>query len=200
MSGIVPRWTILNMRRRTQGSRARIDDRFSALFLSHYDEVLGYCVRRTSYAEAEDAASDVFAIAWRRIDDLDWDTARPWLFGIARRVLANHRRSASRRLRLTQKVGSMREAEAEAPEVVVIRREQDQQVMDVLARLRELDREILMLSTWEELSARDIATVLDISPSAAEQRLHRARQRFAAALDKVSPSASSPAAREGGQR
>jgi DNA-directed RNA polymerase specialized sigma24 family protein len=50
---------------------ARIDAQFCSLFLSHYDDVLGYCVRRTTFSEAEDAASEVFAIAWRRIDDLE---------------------------------------------------------------------------------------------------------------------------------
>ena len=152
------------------------------------------------FSEAEDAASEVFAIAWRRIDDLEWETAAPWLFGIARGVLSNQRRSASRRLRLTMKVGSRGEGQVEAPDVVVIRREEDQQVVDVLDGLREGDREILMLSTWEELSAPEIAIALDISVSAAEQRLHRAKQRFAFALENTSPKISPDTAHEGGHR
>lgn len=194
------RWTTSSMRWRTPDIPTKIDTHFCSLFLSHYDDVLGYCVRRTTFSEAEDVASEVFAIAWRRIDDLDWDTAAPWLFGIARGVLSNQRRSASRRLRLTRKVGSMGEGQVEAPDVVVIRREQDQQVMDVLGELRETDSEILMLSTWEELSAPEIATALDISVSAAEQRLHRAKQRFALALERISPKISPDTAQEGGHR
>jgi RNA polymerase sigma-70 factor (ECF subfamily) len=194
------RWTTSSMRWRTPDTPTRIDTQFCSLFLSHYDDVLGYCVRRTTFSEAEDAASEVFAIAWRRIDDLEWDTAAPWLFGIARGVLSNQRRSASRRTRLTRKVGSMGEGQVEALDVVVIRREQDQQVMDVLEGLRETDSEILMLSTWEELSAPEIATALDISVSAAEQRLHRAKQRFALALKRISPQISPDTAQEGGHR
>jgi DNA-directed RNA polymerase specialized sigma24 family protein len=72
---------------------------FAIAYWKLSDDVLGYCVRRFTFSEAEDVASEVFAIAWRRIDDLDWDTAAPWLFGIARGVLSNQRRSASRRLR-----------------------------------------------------------------------------------------------------
>lgn len=192
------RWTTSSMRWRTPDNPATIDARFCSLFLSHYDDVLGYCVRRTTFSEAEDVASEVFAIAWRRIDDLDWDTAAPWLFGIARGVLSNQHRSASRRLRLSQKVGSLRADRVEAPDVVVIRREQDQQVVDVLEGLRAADAEILMLSTWEELTAPEIATVLDISVSAAEQRLHRAKQRFASALESASPEISPDTAQEGG--
>ena len=194
------RRTTSSMRWRTPDTPTTIDARFCSLFLSHYDDVLGYCVRRSTFSEAEDAVSEVFAIAWRRIDDLEWDTAAPWLFGIARGVLSNQRRSASRRLRLTRKVGSMGDGHVEAPDVAVIRREQDQQVVDVLEGLRETDSEILMLSTWEELSAPEIATALDISVSAAEQRLHRAKQRFASALESISPKISPDTAQEGGQR
>ena len=192
------RRTTSSMRWRKPDNSTRIDSRFCSLFLKHYDDVLGYCVRRTTYSEAEDAASEVFAIAWRRIDDLEWETATAWLFGIARGVLSNQNRSASRRLRLSQKVGSLREDHVEAPDVVVIRRHQDQQVVDVLAELRATDSEILMLSTWEELSAPEIAVALDISVSAAEQRLHRAKQRFAAALERVTPKISPDTAQQGG--
>jgi RNA polymerase sigma factor (sigma-70 family) len=177
-----------------------IDARFSRLFLNYYDEVLGYCVRRTDRSEAEDVAAEVYATAWRRIDDLDWDTARPWLFGIARGILSNQRRSTSRRLRLTQKVGSLAERSIEGPEVVVIRREQDQHVMDALADLRDGDREVLLLAVWEELTGPEIATVLDISVSAAEQRLHRAKQRFATSLERFPAQVSPRAAKEGGER
>jgi len=177
-----------------------IDARFSRLFLNYYDDVLGYCIRRTDRSEAEDVAAEVYATAWRRIDDLDWDTARPWLFGIARGVLSNQRRSVSRRLRLSQRIGSLAERSVDAPEVVVIRREQDQQVMDTLAEMRNGDREVLMLAVWEELTAPEIATVLDISVSAAEQRLHRAKQRFATALERFPAQVSPRAAKEGGER
>jgi RNA polymerase sigma-70 factor (ECF subfamily) len=177
-----------------------VDARFSALFLSHYDDVLGFCIRRTDRADADEIASEVFTVAWRRIDDLDWETARPWLFGIARGVLANQYRSALRRGRLTEKISPLPAGSPDLPEVVVIRREQDQEVIDVLASLRESDAAILMLSVWEELTAPEIAIVLSISTSAAEQRLHRAKQRFTRALEQVPPQIFSRAAKEGGER
>ena len=57
---------------RRQPTSLSIDSRFSALFERHYDEVLRYCIRRIDRTGAEDAASEVFVVAWRRIDDLDW--------------------------------------------------------------------------------------------------------------------------------
>jgi RNA polymerase sigma factor (sigma-70 family) len=57
--------------------------------------------------------------------------------------------------------------------------------MAALSKLKESDREILLLSTLEELTAPEIASALEISINAAEQRLRRARQRFARHLDKT---------------
>ena len=188
------------MRRRNASKVTGLDARFSSLFLSHYDDVLGYCVRRTDRADADDVAAEVFTTAWRRIDDLEWDTAKPWLFGIARGALANHNRSGARRTRLGLKVGSLAQQPLEGPEIVVIRREQDQEVIDVLASLRETDREVLMLSIWENLTASEIGIAVDISTSAAEQRLHRAKQRFADALESTTAQVSPRAAKEGGER
>jgi len=41
---------------------------FDSLFDRHYESVARYCLRRLGPAEGEDAAAEVFAIAWRRID------------------------------------------------------------------------------------------------------------------------------------
>lgn len=185
-----------------QTRAAGIDSRFTALFRNHYDEVLGYCVRRTIYADAQDCASEVFVVAWRRIDELQWDTARPWLYGIARGVLANRRRSADRRIRLTRKVSGLAQGTAEDPNVIVVRAEQDAEVMDALSKLKDSDREILILSTWEELTSPEIAVALNISTSAAEQRLHRAKQRFARHLKDIPQDAqfTPRAVKEGGGR
>lgn len=190
------------MASRRHAAPTSIDSRFSALFERHYDEILGYCFRRIDSAGAEDAASEVFVVAWRRIDELEWDTARPWLYGIARGVLANRGRGVRRRDRLTRKMSGLATANEEAAEVVVVRREQDQEVMDALSKLKMSDREILLLSTWEELTAPEIATALDISIAAAEQRLHRAKQRFARHLDRFPNIAhfSPRVAEEGGER
>lgn len=177
------------------------DSRFTALFERHHNEVLAYCTRRIPRVEADDVTAEVFAVAWRRIDEVDWETVRPWLYGIARRVLANRWRSLDRRSRLTKKVFGLAAIASEAPDMVVIRREQDAEVIDALNRLKATDREVLTLAAWEELNAAEIATALGITTSAAEQRLHRAKRRFAKVLDASSASQVSPrAAGEGGGR
>ena len=116
------------------------DSRFTAMFESHYDEVLAYCTRRIPRTD------EVFVVAWRRIDEVDWAMARPWLFGIARGVLANRWRSLQRRSRLTKKVSGLAATPGESPDVVVVRREQDAEVIAALNRLNATDREVLTLA------------------------------------------------------
>lgn len=83
------------------------DASFTSMFERHYHEVLAYCARRGGRSEADDATAEVFAVAWRRIDEIDWETVRPWLYGIARGVMANRWRSLKRQGRLTAKMASM---------------------------------------------------------------------------------------------
>ena len=76
--------------------------RFRQLFDDHFRELLGYALRRSGSPEdAADIVAETMLVAWRRHDQLPQDeTARLWLYGVARRVLANHRRGQVRRERL----------------------------------------------------------------------------------------------------
>jgi len=75
--------------------------RFRALYEANYDVILGYALRRTLHADALDVVAETFTVAWRRLERVPGgDEARLWLYGTARRVLANHERAAQRRARL----------------------------------------------------------------------------------------------------
>ena len=155
-------------------------------FQSHYDEVLAYCARRIGRDEAEDAAADVFAIASRRVNEIDWPTARPWLYAIARGVLANRWRSQRRRQRLLGLLAGQVRVRDDRPEDVIVRRVEELEAIRALEQMRPADREVLMLSAWEELTAPQIAQALGVSVAAAGQRLHRAKYRFARVLESAS--------------
>ena len=156
------------------------------LFKGNYDEILAYCARRIGREEAEDAAAEVFAIASRRAKEIDWATARAWLYGIARGVLANRWRSLYRRQRIFGLIAGMAPTSEDRPDEVVIRRAEDRAAIAALRQMRPIDREVLMLSAWEELTSPQIARALGISVTAAEQRLHRAKHRYARKLGPVS--------------
>ena len=69
-------------------------DRFEQLYREDSRGVLAYLARRTARPEdAADLLAEVYLIAWRRIATVPrGDTGRLWLYGVARRVLANYRR------------------------------------------------------------------------------------------------------------
>ena len=90
---------------------------FERCFERNYGDIARFCARRAATAEdAEDAATEVFAIAWRRRDALPAAPEdRLWLFGIARRVLANAARAERRRARLTERLKASRRSSTSSP-------------------------------------------------------------------------------------
>jgi DNA-directed RNA polymerase specialized sigma24 family protein len=81
-------------------------DRFRRLFAETERELLTYVLRRVDRAEdAADVVAETFLVAWRRLDKVPaGDEARLWLYGVARRQLANQRRGQLRRLRLADRL------------------------------------------------------------------------------------------------
>jgi RNA polymerase sigma-70 factor (ECF subfamily) len=140
-----------------------------------------YALRRTpSSADAEEVVAETFAVAWRRRHDMpDVAAALPWLYAVARRVLANGRRSARRWDRLQAKAGGLRAAEPANPDQIA----DGQPIRDALARLPEADAELLRLLAWEQLSHAEAALVLDTTENAVALRASRARRKLAEMLD-----------------
>ena len=156
------------------------EHRFEELFREHYGAVRGYALRRAPSDLAQDAVSETFLVAWRRLDDVPAD-ALPWLYGVARRVLANQRRSADRSSALEQRLaatgtsGRSSDPGEDAGDGELLRA--------ALAQLSERDRETLILVAWHELSGARAARAAGCTRAAFAVRLHRARARLAAQLD-----------------
>jgi RNA polymerase sigma-70 factor, ECF subfamily len=151
--------------------------RFERLYRACYRDLLGFALRRTDRPEAAaDVVADTFLVAWRRINEIPHDQARPWLFGVARKVMANHyradRRSADLAARLRQELTEVTSAEPEVPD----------EIGRAFRTLPDADQELLRLVAWEGLPVDGLAIALDCTVNAIRIRLHRARRRFAAAL------------------
>lgn len=130
----------------------------------------------------------MFAVAWRRRDEVP-ERCLPWLYGVSRRLLANHwrsRRAAGRHVPIVE-ADVLREGGSTGADATV-------GVADVRAAMRslsDLDQEILRLIGWEELTVAEAAQVLGCSRTTAAVRLHRARGRLTAAMSAV-PTPSMP--------
>jgi RNA polymerase sigma factor (sigma-70 family) len=159
---------------------------FEAAYRSSGTAVLGYALRRsTSRDDALDVVAETFAIAWRRRADLPEDPqeVRPWLFGIARRCLANAARSGRRADRLGARLAeTFAETAVPDPSALHDRRAESRQVLEALGQLSPDDRELVSLIAWEGLTPAQVAAVLGVSPGAVRVRLHRARTRLRALL------------------
>jgi RNA polymerase sigma factor (sigma-70 family) len=155
---------------------------FNALFEAHYAGLRRFVMRRIEHrAAAEDILAETFAIAWRR-RALTPDPALPWLFVICHRVIANHRRSAKRRLRLTNRLASSRPDLGRDPAELLAERSE---IGTAFARLNPAQREVLRLVAWDGLGAADAASVLGCTPAAFRVRLHRARRELAKHLSEA---------------
>lgn len=167
--------------------------RFDALYRAYHPEVLAYFIRRMSRSEAEDAAAEVFTIAWRRIDRVpEGDREVGWLYVVAHNVLSNQRRSWRRALRLSRRLGGLAPPAQSGPEPSVVRSTTDQLLMNALNHLRWSDREILRLAAWERLSYDTIGELLGITEAAVGQRISRARGRLGKELARTEARRSAP--------
>ena len=154
--------------------------RFEAVYAAHRGPILGYVLRRTGNPDdAADVIAETFLTAWRRLDDIPRDPeVRLWLYGVARRVLANHHRGERRRSALADRLRSDLAAGYRPPELDG----EQAQITEAFRRLPAADRELLALSAWEGLDYGQIGVVLRCSRNAVRIRLFRARKRFAAEL------------------
>ena len=151
--------------------------RFEAVYAAHNAAVRTYIRRRVDSQDADDVVADVFVIAWRRLRDVPEDPL-PWLLGVARRVMANRWRGATRAAALRDRM--MLERPSLAPSVSMT--PESSQVLRALSTMREKDRETLLLVAWEGLAPAQAAQVLGVSPNTFSARLSRARRRFERAL------------------
>ena len=160
----------------SEGERER-RRRLEALFAAFSPDIVAYCGwRAASASDAQDAVAEVFLTAWRRLDALpEGDAARVWLYATARRAIANQRRSRRRQDALYQRLALDAAVVVQPPPSPS---REETLVHEALGRLGPRDREVLLLSQWEDLSPMQIAAVLGCLAITARGRLHRARRRF----------------------
>lgn len=158
-------------------------DRFERLYRENFRAVLRFAAARIDPERAKDVAAETFLVAWRRLDEVPAE-ARPWLLGVARKVIAGQFRSESRREALALRLRAERDEESSDLAAAVADREE---VLAAFAALREPDREALRLVAWDGLTPAEAAEVLDVTRLAFIVRLHRARRRLERALERNLP-------------
>jgi RNA polymerase sigma factor (sigma-70 family) len=160
--------------------------RFGVIFERHFPQIYRYVARRLGPEDAADVSGEVFVTAFRR--RLDYDSARPdalpWLYGIATRLISNHRHAERRRLLLLSRSPGAWDPGAafEDADARLDAQRLGPPVMDAIRRLSPGDRDALLLYAWADLSYEEIADALTIPIGTVRSRLHRARSSLKGAL------------------
>jgi RNA polymerase sigma-70 factor, ECF subfamily len=122
---------------------------------------------------ANDLVQETYLYALENLSSLKKEGAFPkWLFLIAKNKFLDYKRSPR-----NQSHASL-EAVAEIPGITGEQRELHMQATEVLAKMSEEDRLVLLLVDLEGHSYAEAAEVVGVSESAMVSRLYRARQRF----------------------
>jgi RNA polymerase sigma factor (sigma-70 family) len=160
-----------------------VSETAARLFQEHSGWIYGYCLRLLrSPEEAEDALQATYLNACRSLKD----GVRPqvdsaWLLRIAQNVCLTRLRSSGRRARLER----VQDVELLEETVAAPAHHGDELIdlTDALASLPEQQRRAILLREWQGLSYAEVAARLELTQSAVETLIFRARRSLAAALE-----------------
>lgn len=160
---------------------------FEQLFNSNAHSVRSFIWRRSggldvATASADDIEADVWSIAWSRRESApkDVELQLPWLFQIARHVLANHIRKSDTRKRISNSLNPEEITEISADSFVLL----NEEISEIFKLLNASEREVMALTVWEDLKPAQIALVLGISSNAVSIRLNKGRNKISKYLER----------------
>ncbi|WP_385879586.1 RNA polymerase sigma factor [Umezawaea endophytica] len=161
---------------------------FTALFTRHADELHRYLARWVPMA-ADDLVADVFvsAIRTRARFDSSRGSVRAWLFGIATNLLHTHLRGRRREREAYARAVQSHESDSHEGRVVdsVDAQVKARQFAVAVERLKQRDRDVLLLIGWAGLDTTEVAQVLGIPVGTVRSRFHRVRQQLRAACPTI---------------
>lgn len=156
-------------------------ERFEDIVNEVFEPLQRYLHRRTSADSVDDVLSETLMVVWRRLEEVPSDASLPWCYGVASKVLSNHRRSQQRRLRLVDRLTAEPQQHFTNPQGVD---DGDPDLEAALELLSEQESEVIRLWAWEQLEPREIALVVESTPNAVSLRLARAKQKLADSLER----------------
>jgi RNA polymerase sigma-70 factor (ECF subfamily) len=157
---------------------------FDQIYAAHVD-FIWRTVRGLGVAErnVDDAVQEVFVVAYRQLAHFEGRASlRSWLFGIARRVAADHRRWARRKDRGEPLYEDAVHASAPPQLEAVASAEALRTLHAIFDRLEDDKREVFILVEIERMTAPEVAEVLGINVNTVYSRLRSARSAFNAAV------------------
>jgi RNA polymerase sigma-70 factor (ECF subfamily) len=166
-------------------------ERFALVYDRYFADIHRYLAGRLGHQTADDMAAEVFLIAFRRrtVFDPGRSAVRPWLYGIATRLVSEHRRAEHRRLRAVGRLVAQTSVDGHEDRVnALVTAEQARPGLVKAPRtLSSGDRDVVFLAALGGLSYEEIALALDIPAGTVGSRLNRARRKLREALGGIDP-------------
>lgn len=153
---------------------------FSRFFRDHYSLVVSVAERRLgNRSDAEDIATEAFRIAWQHYKG-GGELLVPWLYGVVRNLVGDEYRKRGRRARLQEECKERLAFDAPASSGL------HADVREAVLSLPETHRDILIMTYWEDLTSKEIASILEINSAAVRARVMRARSLLRTKLAQAS--------------
>lgn len=147
-------------------------------------EIYSFCRYLTgSGQEADELYQDTFVKAAEQRTDLDIEqNLKGYLLSTAMNLWKNRKRKFARRNRIAEmkslddEGGYIPESSGETPEETLLRREEAEAVYQVVKRLTDKYRAVIILYYMEDMSLSEIAGILKIPVGTVKSRLYKARE------------------------
>lgn len=131
----------------------------------------------------DDAAQDVFVVVHRRLDRLETsEKAKPWIYGIALRVASDYRRRAARTQKRYAELYSEESDRRSDPFKTIEMRQSLRILYEILNEFDEAKRTVFVLAELEQMTAPEIAKLLQINLNTTYSRMRAARMQFEKSL------------------
>lgn len=148
------------------------DEMLREIYLAHYGRLAGWCARLAGDADlGHEFATEAFTrllTRWRTVDE-----PRPWLYMTATNLIRDHWRRTQRERRALRRIAAQPNDVA-GP---------DLGVRDVVERLPERLRAVVLLHYYADLPIREVAAVLGKPEGSVKSALFDARARLLADLE-----------------
>lgn len=168
-------------------SELAVEDRLAHLMTTWGDRLIrfAYVYAGGDRHLAQDIAQETFVRSLEKMRrHADAEIRPSWLFTVARNVALDEVRRRERQGRALLRVSPGPAAAEDLSDGLIVRQ--------VVNSLPDTDRTCLLLFYFADQTAEEVAAELDVSVAVVKSRLHRARQRFAAAWKEPLPHPNPP--------
>ena len=159
------------------------NEEITAIFQENYKNLCRFLesIVGRGGSNAQDIAQESFLRLCRtEVSNIAAEEIRFWLFRVARNLALDEVKKSNTRARLWEQATKLFNKTEANPEDLLVRSENQRIVLELLNRLPEHQRSALLLREQEEMTYREIASVLNVSEGKVKVDIFRARERLRA--------------------